>query len=101
MNIGAIGTSFIMDTILENMAATEGIDCEAIFSRTYEKGKAMADKFNIGKIYTSLDDMLADDDLDWIYVCSPNSVHYEQSKKALLAGKHVLCEKPFTTTVKN
>ena len=98
MKIGAIGTSFIMDTILENMVAAEGISCEAIFSRTYEKGKALADKFNIGKIYTSLDDMLEDDDLDWIYVCSPNSVHYEQSKKALLAGKHVLCEKPFTTT---
>ncbi len=98
MKIGAIGTSFIMDTILENMAKTEGINCEAIFSRTYEKGKALADKFNIGKVYTSLDDMLADEDLDWIYVCSPNSVHYEQSKQALLAGKHVLCEKPFTTT---
>ena len=98
MKIGAIGTSFIMDTILENMAATKGIECEAIFSRTYEKGKALADKFNIGKIYTSLDDMLDDKDLDWIYVCSPNSLHYEHSKKALLAGKHVLCEKPFTTT---
>lgn len=98
MKIGAIGTSFIMDTILENMANTEGIDCEAIFSRTYEKGQALAEKFHIHKIYTSLDDMLGDEDLDWIYVCSPNSVHYEQSKKALLAGKHVLCEKPFTTT---
>ena len=98
MKIGAIGTSFIMDTILENMVVTEGISCEAIFSRTYEKGKVLADKFNIDKIYTSLDDMLKDDALDWIYVCSPNSVHYEQSKKALLAGKHVLCEKPFTTT---
>ena len=73
MKIGAIGTSFIMDTILENMARTEGIDCEAIFSKTYEKGKALANKFNIGKVYTSLDDMLADKDLDWIYVCSPNS----------------------------
>ena len=98
MKIGAIGTSFIMDTILDNMMATEGITCDAIFSRTYDKGKALADKFNIPKVYTSLDDMLADDELDWIYVCSPNSVHYEQSKKALLAGKHVLCEKPFTTT---
>ena len=87
MKIGVIGTSFIMDTILENMAAAEGISCEAVFSRTYEKGKVLADKFGIDKIYTSLDDMLEDDALDWIYVCSPNSVHYEQSKKALLADK--------------
>lgn len=98
MKIGAIGTSFIMDTILENMAATEGMSCDAIFSRTREKGQALADKFHIQKVYTSLNDMLADKDLDWIYVCSPNSLHYEQSKQALLAGKHVLCEKPFTTT---
>ena len=98
MKIGAIGTSFIMDTILENMVAAEGISCEAIFSRTYEKGKVFADKFHIPNIYTSLDDMLKNEDLDWIYVCSPNSLHYEHSKQALLAGKHVLCEKPFTTT---
>ena len=70
IKIGAIGTSFIMDTILENMANTEGIDCKALFSRTFEKGKALAEKFNIDKVYTSLDDMLADEDLDWIYVCS-------------------------------
>ena len=98
MKFGAIGTSFIMDTILENMIATEGITCEAIYSRTYNKGKVLADKFLIPKVYTSLDDMLNDTEIDWIYVCSPNSVHYEQTKKALLARKHVLCEKPFTTT---
>ncbi len=98
MKIGAIGTSFIMDTILENMSHTAGMDCAAIYSRTLEKGQTLAEKFNISKVYTSLEDMLHDEELDWIYVCSPNSLHYEQSKKALLAGKHVLCEKPFTTT---
>ena len=95
MKIGAIGTSFIMDTILENIAATEGISCEAIFSRTYEKGKALADKFSISKIYTSLDDMLQDKDLDWIYVCSPNSVHYEQSKKGFTRRKTRSLRKTF------
>ena len=98
MKIGAIGTSFIMDTILENMATPKGIDCHAIYSRSQEKGQLLADKFQIKKVYTSLQDMLSDQDLDWIYVCSPNSLHYEHSRQALLAGKHVLCEKPFTTT---
>ena len=50
MKIGAIGSSFIMDTILENMVATEGMSCHAIFSRTYDKGKALADKFHIPKV---------------------------------------------------
>ena len=63
MKIGAIGTSFIMDTILENMVATEGMSCHAIFSRTYDKGKALADKFHIPKVYTSLDDMLNENPL--------------------------------------
>ncbi len=98
MKIGAIGTSFIMDTILENMSQTAGMDCVALYSRTLEKGQTLAKKFAISKVYTSLEDMLADKDLDWIYVCSPNSLHYQQSKQALLAGKNVLCEKPFTTT---
>ena len=100
MKIGAIGTSFIMDTILENMANTTGMSCDALYSRTLEKGQALADKFHIKKVYTSLQDMLSDNELDWIYVCSPNSLHYEHSRQALLAGKNVLCEKPFTTTSK-
>ena len=51
MKIGAIGTSFIMDTILENMASTKGMSCQSIFSRSYDKGKALADKFHISKVY--------------------------------------------------
>lgn len=98
MNIGAVGTSFIMDTILENMTAADGISCQAIYSRTLEKGQKLADKFHIEKVYTDFDAMCQDPDIDWIYVASPNSLHYIQSKQALLAGKHVLCEKPFTPT---
>ena len=96
--IGAVGTSFIMDTILENVAAVEGISCEAIYSRTGQKARSLADKFKIPKVYTNYETMLSDKSLDLIYVASPNSLHYEQTKAALLAGKNVLCEKPFTVT---
>lgn len=98
MKIGAVGTSFIMDTILENMQAAEGMECLAIYSRKEETGRKLADRFGIQQVYTSLEAMCSDSALDWIYVASPNSLHYEQAKAALLAGKHVLCEKPFTTT---
>lgn len=98
INIGAIGTSFIMDTILDNMAQVEGICCQALYSRSKDKALALAEKFNISKIYTDYNDMLSSDKINWVYVCSPNSLHYEHSKAALLAGKHVLCEKPFTGT---
>ncbi|MGN0308901.1 MAG: Gfo/Idh/MocA family protein [Lachnospiraceae bacterium] len=96
MKIGAVGTSFIMDTILENILAVEGIDCMAIYSRKEETGYALANRFGIKKVYTSLEEMCCDSELDWIYIASPNSLHYQQAKTALLAGKHVLCEKPFT-----
>ena len=98
MKIGAIGTSFIMDTILENMRSAEGMECTAIYSRKEETGRALADRFQIKKVYTSLDELCHDEDVDWIYVASPNSLHYQQAKEALLAGRHVLCEKPFTST---
>lgn len=98
MRVGTIGTSFITEYILENMAKTEGIACEAICSRTEEKARALADKFGVGKIYTDLDAMCADSEIDFIYVASPNSMHYAHVKKALNAGKHVLCEKPFVPT---
>ena len=98
IKIGAIGTSFIMDTILENMSQAEGICCKALYSRSLEKASAIAEKYNISNIYDRYEDMLSSDEINWVYVCSPNSLHYQHSKAALLAGEHVLCEKPFTVT---
>lgn len=98
MNIGIIGTSFILDTILEKMKAIKTMHCIALYSRKEETGKPLAKKFGINQIYTSLEAMCTSPQIDWIYVVSPNSLHYEQAKMALLAGKNVLCEKPFTTT---
>ena len=93
MNIGIIGTSFILPEILPQMKAA-GMTLGAVYSRKEETGLALADTYGIPAVYTSLEELLADPSLDWIYVCSPNSLHYEQSKAALEAGKNVLCEKP-------
>ena len=75
MRIGTIGTGFIVEYILENVRKTEGISCEAVYSRTEEKGRALADKFGVQKVYTDLDAMCADPDIDFIYIASPNSLH--------------------------
>ena len=99
MNLCAIGTSFITRNMLQEFARSDVLHCTAIYSRKEETGRAMADEFGIQKVYTSLDEMLADPAIDMVYVASPNSVHYAQAKAALLAGKHVLCEKPFAPTV--
>lgn len=98
MRIGTIGTGAIVSSILTEAAKIEGLHCEAVYSRREETGRALADRFGVHKVYTVLDDLLADPAVDWVYIASPNSLHAEQARRALLAGKHVLCEKPFAPT---
>lgn len=66
-----------------------------VVSRTTQSAAAFVRQFG-GQAYGSLDAMLADPGIDVVYVSSPNNLHYEQTKAALLAGKPVLCEKTFT-----
>ena len=99
MNLCAIGTSFITRNMLQEFARSDVLHCTAIYSRKEETGARLAAEFGILKVYTSLEEMLADPSIDMVYVASPNSIHYAQAKAALLAGKHVLCEKPFAPTV--
>jgi scyllo-inositol 2-dehydrogenase (NADP+) len=57
------------------------------------------DFFPSVQVARSLDEVLADSDIDLVSICSPNATHFEYAKRSLLAGKHVLVEKPFTSTV--
>lgn len=98
MKLCAVGTGFITKSMLEEFARSQNLNCTSICSRKEEKGLAMGEPFGIRKIYTSLEDMLADPAVEAVYIASPNALHYPQTKAALLAGKHVLCEKPFATT---
>lgn len=98
MKIGTIGSGFIVRTILSKVAVTEGIECAAVYSRKYETGKKLAEEFGVEKVYTDLDELCSDPELDFIYIASPNSLHYTHVKKALEHGKNVMCEKPFVPT---
>ena len=70
------------------------------FYAVWERSKNLAEQKYPGvKTYRQLDDMLADDAVELVIVNTPNSTHHAYAKKALLAGKHVIVEKPFTTTV--
>lgn len=99
MKVATIGTGMIVGWFLNAVKDNEGIECVGVYSRNEASGKKLAEEFKVKKVYTDLDDMLAEDEIDFIYVASPNSLHYEQSLKALQAGKNVICEKPFTSTV--
>ncbi len=96
MKIGVIGTGSIVTAFIRAARLVEGVEFTAVYSRTQESGEAFAKANKLAKVYTNLDLMLSDDDIDVVYIASPNSLHFPQSKQALLAGKHVIVEKPFT-----
>ena len=97
VKLGTIGSGVIVRSILNNVMRTEGISLEAVYSRTQEKGRALAQAYGCDKVYTDMDAFLADESINTVYIATPNLLHYLQAKRALLCGKHVICEKPFTT----
>ena len=97
IRLGTIGSGAIVHSILDNVKQTEGIRLAAVYSRSEEKGRALAEKYACDRVYTDMETFLADDTVNTVYVATPNLLHYEQTKRALLAGKHVICEKPFVT----
>ena len=66
----------------------------ALASRDLEKARAFARELNVPRVYGSYDELLADPEIDAVYIPLPNQLHFEWSVRALEAGKHVLCEKP-------
>lgn len=99
IRLGTIGSGSIVHSILDNVSLVEGIRLVAVYSRSEEKGKALAGDYGASKVYTDMDAFLQDEEVNFIYIATPNLLHYEQTKRALLAGKNVICEKPFCTKV--
>lgn len=98
IKLGTIGSGVIVHSILDNVMVTDGITLEAVYSRSEEKAAALAKEYGCQKTYTDMDAFLADESINLVYIATPNLLHFPQAKKALLAGKNVLLEKPFTTT---
>lgn len=99
MRLGTIGTGEIVHHILDAAAGVEGITCEAVYSRSLDRGRLLADQYGVNKVYTDITEIMEDERVDFIYVASPNSLHYDHARMALEHGKHVICEKPFTSAL--
>lgn len=93
MNFAIIGTNFISDWFMTAGKHCEKLHVQAVYSRTMEKGRAFADKYGIPDCYDSLDVLAAAENIQAVYVASPNALHAGQSIQMLNAEKHVLCEK--------
>ena len=98
MKIGILSTSSIAPRFIAAVREEGSFEIAALSSRTLEKAREKADAWGIPKAYGSHEDLLADQNVDIIYISAVNSAHYKWAKAALLAGKHVICEKPCTTT---
>lgn len=68
----------------------------SVANRTHEKAVAFAEKYGIEKVYNDIDDLFKDENVDIIYISTPHNTHIKYLRKALAAGKHVLCEKSIT-----
>lgn len=98
MKLATIGRGFIVDRALSAIQNIPEIQLEAVYSRSMDEAEQFAKRHNSPKAYDDLDRMLADEEIDVIYIASPNTLHYPQAKKALEAGKHVILEKPFVSS---
>ncbi len=95
---GIIGTGSIARTFARDLALVAGGDVVAVGSRTPVGAAAFAREFDVDHAHGSYDDLVADPDVDVVYVATPHPLHYDNARLALAAGKHVLVEKPFTMT---
>ena len=95
---GIVGTGGISRTTVGDLHLTENVDLVAVASRTQAFAEAFAAEFDVPRAYGSYDALFAADDVDVVYIGTPIGTHYEVARRALLAGKHVLLEKAFTTT---
>ena len=96
MKLGIIGSGMIVKDFLSFAHELPEIKLEAITARNIGNLKELQSKYNIKNIYTDIDLCFENKEVDTIYVAVPNNLHYSVAKKALEAGKNVICEKPFT-----
>jgi D-xylose 1-dehydrogenase (NADP+, D-xylono-1,5-lactone-forming) len=93
---GILSTARIAQRVVEGARLSEGAQIVAVGSRNLARAQAYADEHAIARAHGSYEDLLADPEVDAVYIPLPNSMHVPWSVQALEAGKHVLCEKPLS-----
>jgi predicted dehydrogenase len=93
-----VGTGFIGPAHLEALRRIPNIQVSGLVEVNQQVADAKATELGIPNAYT-FDNMLKDEEIDVVHICTPNFLHFPQAKACLLAGKHVVCEKPLSMTV--
>jgi predicted dehydrogenase len=100
IRFATIGTNWITEEFIKAAKEVPGFALRAVYSRTEEKAKEFAAKVGAPLTFTSLEEMAKCEEIDAVYIASPNSLHAEQAILLMNHGKHVLCEKPMASNTK-
>jgi D-xylose 1-dehydrogenase (NADP+, D-xylono-1,5-lactone-forming) len=96
LRVGLLSTARINGEILAGAAGSDRVSIVAVASRESVRAEAYAREHGLARSHGSYEALLADDEVDAIYVPLPNGMHHEWTMRSLEAGKHVLCEKPYS-----
>ena len=98
MKLAVLGTGKIVQEFLPMIQQVTDVELVALLStpRSLDKAKEMQAQYHIQEVYTDYETLLGNATIDTVYVALPNHLHYQYTKAALLQGKNVICEKPFT-----
>ena len=95
LNWGILGTGWIATEMGEALNHVNG-EIYAVCDVTIEAAQKYADKYGVQKAYGSANEMIADENVDIVYIATPHNLHHRFLVQALKAGKHVFCEKAIT-----
>jgi len=98
--VGVIGTGFIGPAHIEALRRLPGVEVVALADVDEATAKAKADSLGVAQSYGDYRTLLARADVQAVHICTPNYLHFEMSRAALEAGKHVVCEKPLAVEAK-
>lgn len=94
IKFATVGTGWITEAFIEAARLSEQYELTGVYSRNEEKAKQLANQYNASHYFTDLEEMAKNEDIDAVYIASPNSLHFEQTLIFLKNKKHVICEKP-------
>jgi predicted dehydrogenase len=100
INISILGTGRIAEFgYIPAIKQIDDVNLVSVLSRDADRAREFVNKHSIPNFYTDINELLNDEELDAVIICTPDAKHEEQVIKSCKAGKHILCEKPMSTDV--
>src|SRR5580658_10539746 len=101
LKAAVFGTGFVGRVHLEGLRRLGNVEVYALGESREEKARKLGEELHVPKTAGDYHEILDDPEVDVVHVCTPNALHFAMVTDALKAGKHVICEKPLTTSVEN